>query len=136
VLDAKASGYRSLIESCRGDAKAASTLLMIEKIEEIVAMQVEAIRNLKIDKVTVWDSGGASGNGSSTANFAASLIKSLPPLHEVAGMAGIELPGYLGNILDGKEHKEKKPSAPKPPAPPVPPALPRQHRPTNQSPTR
>ena len=57
-----------------GDAKAASTLLMIEKIEQIVGKQVEAIKNLKIEKITVWDSG--SGGTSSTANFLSSMIKS------------------------------------------------------------
>lgn len=62
-----------------------------------MARQVEAIKNLKIDKITVWDSGGGNGKGSSTANFLSGMIKSLPPLHEVAGMAGVELPGYLGN---------------------------------------
>ena len=33
-----------------------------------------------------------------TANFLAGMIKSLPPLHEVAAVAGIELPKYLGEI--------------------------------------
>ena len=28
---------------------------MLEKVEEIVARQTEAIQNLKIDKITVWD---------------------------------------------------------------------------------
>ncbi|MHC5180401.1 MAG: flotillin family protein, partial [Planctomycetota bacterium] len=97
VLESKATGYESLVNSCNGDAKAASTLLMIEKIEEIVAKQVEAIKNLKIDKITVWDSGDSSGKGgSSTANFLSSMIKSLPPLQEIATMAGVELPEYLG----------------------------------------
>jgi flotillin len=63
------------------DPRAAATLLMVEKIEEIVSRQVEAMRDLKIDKVTVWDSGngGADGQGS-TAGFLSSLIKSLPPI--------------------------------------------------------
>jgi flotillin len=97
VLQSKADGYRALVESCGGDAKAAASLLMIEKIEQLVATQVEAIKNLKIDKITVWD-GGNGQSGSSTANFASSLIKSLPPLHEVAKMAGVELPEYLGEV--------------------------------------
>jgi flotillin len=98
VLESKAEGYRALVSSCAGDARAAATLLMIEKLEHIVARQVEAIKNLKIDKVTVWDSGAGEGGSSSTAGFVASLIKSLPPLHEVAAMAGVELPGYLGHL--------------------------------------
>ncbi|OHB45243.1 MAG: flotillin [Planctomycetes bacterium GWC2_49_10] len=94
VLESKAAGYESLVKSCNNDAKSAATLLMVEKIEEIVAKQVEAIKNIKIDKITVWDSG--NGDSSSTANFVSNLIKSLPPLHEVAAMAGVELPQYLG----------------------------------------
>jgi len=106
VLESKAAGYLSLVKGCNGDAKAVATLLMVEKIEHIVERQVEAIRNLKIDKVTVWDTGGGADGkgGSSTANFVSSLVKSLPPLHEVAGMAGVELPGYLGKMVgDSKE---------------------------------
>jgi len=61
---------------------------------------VQAIQGLKIDKITVWDSGGGAGGGSSTVNFAASL--SLPPLHEVARMAGVELPEYLGEVSKEK----------------------------------
>ncbi|MBK8481790.1 MAG: flotillin family protein [Proteobacteria bacterium] len=101
VLESKAEGYRALVLSCAGDARAAATLLMIEKLENIVARQVEAIKNLKIDKVTVWDSGSGEGGSSSTAGFVSSLIKSLPPLHEVAAMAGVELPSYLGHIKEG-----------------------------------
>lgn len=100
VLDSKAAGYQSLIASCAGDARAAATLLMIEKLEDIVKTQVEAIRNLKIDKVTVWDSAGGDGKGSSTANFVSSLVRTLPPLQDVAAMAGVELPEYLGRMGD------------------------------------
>ena len=97
LLEAKADGYRRLVESVGGDAQAASTLLMIEKLEELVARQVEAIRNLKIDKITVWDSGG-NGDGSSTSNFISNLFKSLPPLQDISEMAGVQLPEYLGKV--------------------------------------
>ena len=79
VLEAKAAGYSNLVASAGGDPKAAATLLMVEKIEDIVARQVEAISNLQIDKITVWDSAGGNGEGS-TANFVSSLIHSLPPV--------------------------------------------------------
>lgn len=102
VLESKAAGYAGLIESVDGDAKSAATLLMIEKLEDIVAKQVEAIKNIKIDKVTVWDNGGSGdGKTSSTAGFLSNMIKSVPPLHEVAGLAGVELPSYLGKLKDG-----------------------------------
>ena len=98
-LESKAAGYLDLVRSCNGDAKAAATLLMTEKIEQIVQLQVEAIRNIKIDKITVWDSAGAGADGTATANFLAGMIKCLPPLHDVAGLAGIELPKYLGHVM-------------------------------------
>ena len=100
VLEAKAAGYTSLVKSAGGDAKAAATLLMVEKIENIVSKQVEAISNLKIDKITVWDSAGAGNGEGSTANFVSSLIHALPPVHDVAKMAGIDLPEYLGSMKD------------------------------------
>ena len=65
--------------------------------------------NLKIDKITVWDSGnGGAGNGSSTANFLKGFIGALPPLQELAKQAGIELPEYLGKLSDiDKKDKPK-----------------------------
>jgi len=119
VLDSKAAGYADLVASCSGDARAAATLLMIEKIEQIVERQVDAIKNLKIDKITVWDSGGGGDGGSSTANFVSSLIRSIPPLHDVARMAGVELPDYLGSMA---EQKDAAPTEPRPAGPQQPPA--------------
>ena len=100
VLEAKATGYSQLVASAGGDTKAAATLLMVEKIEGIVSRQVEAISNLKIDKITVWDSAGSGNGEGSTANFVSSLIHSLPPVHDVAKMAGVDLPDYLGSLKD------------------------------------
>ena len=99
MLEAKAQGYQALVQSANNDARAAATLLLTEKLEHLVAMQVEAIKAIKIDKVTVWDSGAnSSGNGgTTTANFLAGMVKSLPPLHDVAAMAGLDLPKFLGD---------------------------------------
>jgi flotillin len=102
VLDAKAKGYLGLVASAGNDTKDAATLLMVERIQDLVALQTEAIRNIKIDKVTVWDT-GSDDKGNSTAQFLSGMIKSLPPLHDVAGMAGVALPEYLGNLGVGKE---------------------------------
>jgi flotillin len=99
LLDAKAKGYKQLVAACGDDAKSASTMLLIEKLEEIVKVQAEAIKNIKIDKITVWDSGsGEVGKGSSTSNFISQFVKSLPALHDIASMAGLELPQYLGKM--------------------------------------
>jgi flotillin len=99
VLEAKAQGYQALVASANNDARAAATLLLTEKLEQLVTLQVEAIKAIKIDKVTVWDGGAsAHGNGgTTTSNFLAGMVKSLPPLHDVAAMAGLDLPKFLGD---------------------------------------
>ncbi len=109
LLDAKATGYKELIEACGEDAKSASTMLLIEKLEEIVRLQTEAIKNIKIDKITVWDSAnGSSGEkGSTTSNFISQFVKSLPALHDVTSMAGLDLPKYLGKVAHPEKQGEK-----------------------------
>ncbi|MBZ0137959.1 MAG: flotillin family protein [Planctomycetes bacterium] len=100
VLEAKADGYSKLVAACAERPDIAPTLLLIEKMPELVGEQVKAIQNLKIDKITVWDggnSGGGTGKGA-TAGFLSSLIGSLPAVHELAEQAGVELPGYLGKL--------------------------------------
>ena len=98
ILKAKGDGFNKIIESCNNSADAAAKILLIEKLQDIVQLQTEAIKNIKIDKVTVWD-GGSNVNGkTSTANFLSGMMGSLPPLHDVANMAGIELPDYLGKV--------------------------------------
>lgn len=101
VLDAKATGYHRLLESCEEQKYLAPTLLMVEKMPELVREQVKAIQNLKIDKITVWDSGKGDGEGRSTANFLSSLIGSLPAMHDLASQAGVELPEILGTVNKG-----------------------------------
>jgi len=101
VLEAKADGYRKLLAACSDNPQLAPTLLMIERLPELVAQQVKAIQNLKIDKITVWDGGShKAGSKGGTADFLAGLIGSLPPVHELARQAGVELPGVLGKLRD------------------------------------
>lgn len=95
MLVKQADGFKQIISAADGDASAAVRMMIADKMEEIVKVQVEAIKNLKIDKVTVWDSGNGKGE-SSTANFLSGLMKSLPPMNELFDMAGMELPEYLG----------------------------------------
>ena len=101
ILKAKGEGFREIISSCNSDADAATKMLLIEKLQDIVALQTEAIKNIKIDKITVWDSGSHGRDGkTTTANFLSGMMQSLPPLHDVANMAGIDLPDYLGTVKD------------------------------------
>ncbi len=104
VLEAKAKGYDELVRVCGENQELVPTLLMVEKLPELVAEQVKAVQNLKIDKVTVWDSGSNGGEGDgTTAGFLRGLIGSLPPIHELAEQAGVELPGILGTVKDSSK---------------------------------
>jgi flotillin len=96
VLTKQAQGLEQIVKAAGNDSKNAVLLLVADKLPELVKLQTEAIKNIKIDKVTVWDNGG---NGpeekTSTANFISGLYKSVPPLQEMFNMAGMELPSYL-----------------------------------------
>ena len=96
VLTKQAAGYDKMIQAAGGDATKAYTLLLLEKLPELVKTQVDAIKGINIDKVTVWDGGqGADGKGS-TAGFISNLYKSVPPLQELFDQVGMKLPEYLG----------------------------------------
>ena len=105
MLQAKAKGFEEIVKAAGGNQQKAATLLIVERLEELVKLQVSAISNLKIDKITVWESG--NGN-SSTQNFIRSLAGSLPPIHELARQAGVELPEYLGKIKEEEQEKDSE----------------------------
>lgn len=102
ILTKQAAGFEKIVDAAGGNAKDAMMLMLADKMEALMKIQVEAIRDLKIDKVTVWDSGaGSNGDGkSSTANFVSGLMKSVPPMNEIFEMAGMQLPDYLGKKMD------------------------------------
>ncbi len=97
ILTKQAEGYKEVVAASGGDPNKAFQLLLIEKLPELVRTQVEAVKNIKIDKITVWDSGNGQGeNGnSSTANFVSGMMKTVPPLNDLFNMAGLNLPSYL-----------------------------------------
>lgn len=81
-----------------------------KKLPELVKTQVEAIKGISIDKVTVWDNSGAAGadGKTSTANFLSGLYKSVPPLSELFEQAGMNLPEYLGKKEEPKEIEDEE----------------------------
>ena len=96
LLEKQAEGYRKLVAAAGGDTSAAIQMMLVDKVEELTKIQVEAIKNLQIDKITVWDQGAGAGEGSTTANFLSGIMKSVPPLSDTLRMAGIQVPGFLG----------------------------------------
>lgn len=123
VLSKQALGFDSLVKAAGGDASNAVMLLIADKLPDLVKTQVEAIKNLKIDKITVWDSmsGGKDGKSPTSANFLSGMLGAIPPLDELFKMAGMELPDYLKGgksknetipvpqVEDAKEVEEDKP---------------------------
>lgn len=95
MLDNQAAGYAEIVNAAGGNPDAAMKLMITDKIEKIVSTQVEAIKGVKIDKVTVWDSGANQDGKTSTAGFLSGLLKSLPPLSDIFDMAGLKLPEIL-----------------------------------------
>ena len=97
ILIKQAEGMRELVNAAGGNADSAIKLILANNMEELMKIQVEAIKNIKIDKVTVWDSGSKGENGkTSTADFISGLMKSVPPMGEMFNQAGMELPKFLG----------------------------------------
>lgn len=107
VLEAKAQGYRLLMDSCGSHKQLAPTFLLVEQLPQLIEKQVQAIQNLKIDKITVWDSGSEKGGGNTTSNFLKGMIGSVPAIHDLARQVGIELPEYLGSVSDGVTDDKK-----------------------------
>lgn len=97
ILTKQAEGLRAIVDAAGGDAEAAARLMLTDKMEDLIRIQVEAIKNVKIDKVTVWDSGEGKDGKSATAGYISGLMKSIPPLNEMFKMAGMELPAFLGS---------------------------------------
>jgi flotillin len=94
-LSARADGFKQIIAAA-GDADQAARLMVTEQLPKLVEEQVKAVGSLKIDKITVWDNGKGESGKTKTADFLSGLIGSVPPLHEIARNAGVELPEYLG----------------------------------------
>ena len=105
VLTKQAEGFQQLVNAAAGDPQKAVLMLIADKLPELVKTQVEAVKGIKIDKVTVWDGNGQGADGkTATSNFISGMMKSVPPLEELFNMAGMSLPSYL----KGQEKAEEQ----------------------------
>ncbi|MBL6447319.1 flotillin family protein [Fulvivirga sp. 29W222] len=126
VLTKQAQGLEQIVKAAGDNSKDAVLLLVADKLPELVRMQTEAIKNIKIDKITVWENGSEKDGKTSTANFISGMYKSVPPLQEMFNMAGMELPEYLkgkssGEIQQMAEEVKGKQVAKTPDKPKTPP---------------
>lgn len=109
ILTKQAEGLDKIVKAAGDDSKDAVLLLIADKLPELVKTQAEAIKNIKIDKVTVWENGGGGKDGkTSTSNFISGMYKAVPPLQEMFNMAGMQLPNYLkGEDVEKPSEKEQ-----------------------------
>ena len=94
ILVKMAEGLKSIVAAAGGQPDAAARLMIVDKIDAIVSAQATAISNIEFEKVVVYD----GGNGNAVGDFLGGLTHALPSLHELAKMAGVELPDYLGQL--------------------------------------
>ncbi len=100
ILTKQAEGLQQIVQAAGGDASDALRLMLADKMEELIRIQVEAVKNIKIDKVTVWDGGNQQDGKTATAGFVSGLMKSIPPMNELFNMAGMNLPSFLGETKE------------------------------------
>lgn len=104
ILTKQADGLDSIVKAAGNDANKAALLLIADKLPELVKTQAEAIKNIKIDKITVWEGGDSKNGKTSTSNFISGMYKAVPPLQEMFNMAGMQLPNYLkGEEFDASD---------------------------------
>ncbi|TVR85601.1 MAG: flotillin family protein [Saprospirales bacterium] len=97
LLTKQADGFEKIVKASGGGPRDAVLMMIADKLEDLVKTQVDAIKNIKIDKVTVWEGGNQNdGESNSTSKFISGLYKSVPPMNDLFNMAGMDLPGYLG----------------------------------------
>jgi Uncharacterized protein conserved in bacteria len=113
ILSKQAEGFAKIVSAAGNNPQDAVSLMIVDKLENLVKLQVEAVKNIKIDKITVWDSMNGGGNGTpTTANFLSGMLKSIPPFQDVFNMAGLQLPEYLA--AKGSASVQEPSSEPKP----------------------
>lgn len=110
ILTKQAAGYEQIVKAAAGDPEKAVMMLITDKLPELVKTQVEAVKNIKIDKVTVWDGNNAANGNTSTANFISGMMKSVPPLNDLFNMAGMSLPSFLKGAPEQPSEKPEEPT--------------------------
>ena len=95
ILTKQADGFAQMVKAAEGDAQKAVLMMISDKLPELVKTQVEAVKGINIDKVTVWDTGSAKDGKTATSNFISGMMQSVPPLQDLFKMAGMNLPEYI-----------------------------------------
>lgn len=87
-------GYCDVVVVVGGDLIKVFQFLLIEKLFELVKIQVEVVKNIKIDKVIVWDFGNLEIGGF-MVNFVLGMMKSVLLFNDFFNMVGLNFLIYL-----------------------------------------
>lgn len=113
-LAKRAEGFNLLVKSANNDPSAAIRLMMTDKIDDLLKIQVDAVKDIKIDKITVWDSMNGENGASTTSGFLKSMMKSIPPMQDVFNMVNLDLPANLAKSANACDNKSETSAKPKP----------------------
>ena len=102
LLKKQAEGFKKLVDAAGGDPQSAIGYLMIDKLTELAKIQTDAIKELEIDKVVVYDNGSGQGVG----NFVQGLYGMMPQLSDFLAQSGMSLPEAL--VQNGKKENGAK----------------------------
>ncbi len=91
LLNKQAEGFERLVKAAGGDAQSAIGFLMVDKLTELAKIQTDAIKDVEIDKVVVYD----NGNGQGVGNFVQGLYGMVPQLNDFLSQSGMSLPAGL-----------------------------------------
>ncbi|MBP7847714.1 flotillin family protein [Patescibacteria group bacterium] len=100
ILKKKAEGIDLLVKAAGGNPKDAAMMLIVDKIQDLATIQADAMKNIKVDKLTVYD----SGNGDSLKNTVHGLFQSMPALNDFLAQSGMSLPPLLGGAVKAEEN--------------------------------
>jgi flotillin len=96
ILTKRAEGFAKLVEAAGGSSEKAVQMMIADNLQSLIRTQVDAIKNIKFDKVVVWDNGGSGKDGkTSTANFLQNFLQMVPPLKSIFEQAGAEMPSFM-----------------------------------------
>jgi flotillin len=116
ILQGQAEGFRQLVTAAGGSSQLAVQFLIANKLEDLMNIQVEAIKGISIDQVTVWEGGSGKDGKTATADFISGMAKSVPPLQDLMGLSGMQLPDWMAKTMTEDAGTPTKPATP-PPAP-------------------
>jgi flotillin len=104
LLSKQAEGFKKLVQAANGDPQSAIGYLMIDKLTELAKIQTDAIKDLEIDKVVVYD----NGQGTGVTNFVQGLYGMMPQLSDFLSQSGMNLPETLVKLDQGNKEVVKE----------------------------